>query len=169
MALEITRFERWIKTSFAVAKYEPFMTPSIQGLGKLDALLIKNDEGILKSAPQNHGSIGLTDQFTQSWLWVLGGYEIVRTISKYTKKPTDLQDDVCSKIMETKKSFARIRMPLAKFEAEKNHKTDSPMAYPVLNTYKGIAWQVAPDCIITRRDLSDELLGMLESIKESQE
>lgn len=171
MPLEMKRLERWVKASHAAGRYEPFMVQPIQGLGKLDVSLIETDRKIVDSISSNpesiESSLELTEQLTQSWLWVLGGYEIVRTISEFTSKSEDLQVDVRNKIAGTKKSFARIRMPLAKFQAATKHKTDSHTAYPALNTTKGVAWQIATDCTITRRELSDDLLDMLESIKES--
>ena len=57
-------------------------------------------------------------------------------------------------------------MPLAKMEAAKAHKnTDSKIAFSVLDTTKGIAWQVSQDVFITRQDLADRLLAALEDAR----
>ena len=54
-------------------------------------------------------------------------------------------------------------MPLAKFEpAERHQKTDFHIAYPVLNSDYGVAWQVSEDAFISRGELADQFLHLLE-------
>jgi hypothetical protein len=62
------------------------------------------------------------------------------------------------------RKFERLRMPLAKFEAAGRHKkTDLKIAYPALNSQHGIAWQVSENTFISRGELADEFLALLES------
>jgi len=45
--------------------------------------------------------------------------------------------------------------------------SDSSIFSPVLNRETGIGWQVSPDVVITRRELSDAFLMLLERIQRS--
>ena len=143
------------------------MCMTIQSLGRIDVSLIEGDELFLADFENNRNSLNenlkLNDRFTLSYLWVLGGYEVVRTICQRIKENRDgLPDEIAAKFESLKKEFNRLRVPLAKMEAASAHKnTDSHFAYPAINT-KGIAWQVSQDIFITRRDLSDQLLETLE-------
>ena len=164
----MTRIERWVNASFATVQFEQFMVVAIQGLGRLDVSLVEGDESFLADFEQNKNSLDeslkLNERFTLSYLWVLGGYELVRTICQRIKESrVGSPDEVASSFGELKKEFSRLRIPLAKMEPASTHKnTDSHIAYPALNTQKGIAWQVAQDVFITRRDLADRLLVALE-------
>jgi len=163
----MTRIERWINASFATVRFEQVMCLTIQGLGGIDVSLIEGDELFLADFEKNRNSLNenlkLNDRFTLSYLWVLGGYEVARTICQRIKENRDgIPDEVSAKFEELKKEFNRLRVPLAKMEAASAHRTtDSHFAYPAINT-KGIAWQVSQDVFITRRDLSDRLLDTLE-------
>jgi hypothetical protein len=140
---------------------------TIQGLGHIDVSLVEGDDLFLSDFENNRNSLNenlkLNDRFTLSYLWVLGGYEVVRTICQRIKEKRDgVPDEVAAKFEELKKEFNRLRVPLAKMEPASAHRnTDSHFAYPAINT-KGIAWQVSQDVFITRRDLADRLLEALE-------
>jgi hypothetical protein len=140
---------------------------TIQGLGRIDVALVASDELFIADFENNRNSLDenlkLNDRFTLSYLWVLGGYEVVRTICQRIKEKRDgIPNEVEAKFEELKKEFNRLRVPLAKMEPASRHKnTDSHFAYPAINT-KGIAWQVSQDVFITRRDLADRFLDALE-------
>jgi hypothetical protein len=124
-------------------------------------------------ARQNSPAFGLVldDHTTLSRLWVLGAYEIVRKLdwdidhNAFTASPA-----VAKLVKETKWQFSRLRMPLAKLEPEGragHDKTD--FSYPdTIFTADGVAWGVAPTEIITRSDLSDTFLSMLQTVRREQ-
>ena len=68
-------------------------------------------------------------------------------------------------IKNLKYEFERIRIPLAKMEPARRHAdTDSKIAYPALNSNFGISWRVSEEKYVVRRELSDNLLILIESI-----
>ena len=146
------------------------MIPVVQGLGRIDIFLIQSDHKFGELKPKEIESSGastaLTDKFTLSYLWVLGAYELVRTIDQRCRATTDLLGSpITTTVNEVKRTFERLRVPLAKFEPAKRHEaTDSHIAYPAINENLGVFWRVSPDKYIGRRELSDILLDLLERI-----
>ena|ERR1700687_2623634 len=163
--------ERWVRASFATAKFEDVMVIVVQGLGRLDVSLREGDRLFLANFEENRNSVveslKLSERFTLSYLWVLGAYELVRAIcQRIRENRAAVPDEVARSFATLKSEFARLRMPLAKMEAAKAHKnTDSKIAFSVLDTTKGIAWQVSQDVFITRQDLADRLLAALEDAR----
>jgi len=146
------------------------MTPVIQSLGRLDAELITKDVAYL-ALPQAERekvdtSFELTDRVRDSYLWVLGAYEIVRSIDQRRRDNSGLVGEAAAKIIiDVKHKFERVRIPLAKFEPAKRYSdTDSSVALPGIDRDHGIAWRVSEDVFITRRELSDAFMELLRSI-----
>jgi hypothetical protein len=164
----MNRIERWDRGSFATVRFEQVMCITIQSLGRIDDSLIEGDELFLADFENTRNSLSenlkLHDRFTLSYLWVLGSYEVVRTIcQRIEENRNGIPDEIVAKFKSLKNEFNRLRVPLAKMEAASAHKnTDTHFAYPAINTRVGIVWQVSPDVFITRRDLSDQLLETLE-------
>jgi hypothetical protein len=163
------RGERWLKVSIGLLRFERQMMPLVQQLGRMDVRLIQADE----SWPDRFFSPGLTyedstalhEHITLSFLWVLGAYEFVRTLcDRVRRDDTDTTSDgVRSLLLQTKRRFARVRVPLAKMEAAAPFATeDTPIAYSGLRRGVGVAWQLNTTTIISRRELSDALLEALE-------
>ena len=101
----------------------------------------------------------LSYHITLSYLWVLGAYEIIRSIRQRNKK-AGLNDEKLTSLL---RKFERLRMPLAKFEPANRHKrTDSEIAYPALNDLHGITWQISEEVFISRGELANEFLSLLE-------
>jgi hypothetical protein len=96
----------------------------------------------------------LSDIMTYSYLWVLGAYEIIRALAATTAHP-DLQ--------AAKDKFGRIRMPLAKLEASRKHKTiDYNFPYPAMMPGEfSIGWAINRDEVVTRDSLSSEMFTAL--------
>jgi hypothetical protein len=167
----MSRLERWIHASFATAKFEEFMVPLVQGLGHLDVSLGEDDLLFLADFEKKRHSVTesmkLTERFTLSHLWVLGAYELVRSIcQRITENPAAVPEEVARTFEELKKEFNRLRVPLAKMEPASAHKdTDSKIAFPALSPTRGIAWQVAEGVFINRQDLADSLLTTLEQAR----
>jgi len=171
---EDSRLEQWVKASISTAKFDAFMMPNIQGLGRLDINLILEDRKLIdsfdKSRNDLEANMALTDHVTTSYLWVLGAYEAVRTMAQRIHENKDLvSEGVRQEFVRVKKAFNRVRVPLAKMEPAGAHKkTDSHIAYPGFDFEAGVAWRVSEDTIITRRYLSDQLLGLLEQQRSEQ-
>ena len=143
--------------------------PLVQQLGRLDARLIQADEMwpdrfFQKNLSYENGST-LHEHITLSYLWVLGAYEFIRTLCDRVKMDDHEKtpEEIRNILLEAKRRFARVRVPLAKMEpASKFAAEDGPIAYPGLKQGAGVAWQLNPNTIVTRRELSDDLLQALE-------
>lgn len=84
----------------------------------------------------------LSDHITSSYLWVLGVYELVRTLDQFAKKDDSPLNHMRDEIQTYKRKINRLRIPLAKMEAASSNPDDSPIAYPGVNRYLGLAWQL---------------------------
>jgi len=164
----MTKLEQWIEAARAVETIEPWLIPVIQGLGRLDAHLIEAADHFAGQTPAErqtlHESLRLTDRVTLAYLWVLGTYEVVRTLDQRIRaEPVKLAWCKAADFNGVKKQLTRLRIPLAKFEAAKAHKaTDRSIAYPALRDPTGVvAWNVGRDTFIERKDLSDIVLKAL--------
>ena len=163
------RLNKWITYSHKLAKIEPFMVPVVQGLGRLDVKIINYEDRFIKvliEKPTIEDSLQLTDCFTYSYLWVLGTYEIIRTMDQRCGENANLLDrNLNNSIKNLKYKFERIRIPLAKMEPAKRHKdTDSRIAYPALHPDLGISWRISEKEYIARRELSDDFLSLIEKL-----
>lgn len=171
--MEQKRFAKWVKASHGLSKFEPFMIPVAQGLGNLDAKLIVEDDRYLKlpqaSRDTIEESMKLTERFTLSYLWVLGTYELVRTLTQRCRENGNLLgENLVQEIIKLKQDIERLRIPLAKMEPSRRHrKTDAPIAYPTIHNEFGISWRVSQNTYITRREISDNFLSLLEQIRQS--
>lgn len=164
-SFDTDRYTKWVNVSIKLAAFDTFMVVTVQGLGKLDAKLIKEDEAIIQNGSSSSPFGDISDHLTLSYLWVLGAYEIIRSLDQRTRSNTGFFPNYRESLRQLKWDFERIRIPLAKFEPAKKHKdTDSHIAYPWLNTALGVAWQVSEDTWITRRELSDSMLNIFESL-----
>ncbi|UMQ35811.1 hypothetical protein [Aeromonas hydrophila] len=165
-AIDVDRNKRWVEASHAGKSFDVFMVPTIQGLGKLDSRLLIEDAYIIENHRSSHPFGDLSEHITQSYLWVLGAYEIIRSLDQRARQDEKFFPELRPDFQQLKFSFERIRIPLAKFEAARKHQdTDSHIAYPGLHHEKGVSWQVAQDTWINRRELSDEMLDLLEKMK----
>ena len=169
------RLNNWINCSIKLGKIDPFMVPILQGLGRLDIKLIGYEDEFLKLEPSKKeteekimDSIRLTESFTYSYLWVLGAYELIRTIDQRCREDSNLLgENLNNKFKELKHKFERIRIPLAKMEPARRHKdTDSRIAYPYIKVNSGnrISWRISEKEYIVRKELSDDFLGVLEEL-----
>lgn len=160
------RFQRWIKPSHTLSAIDPMFTPTLQGLGRLDARLVEIDNLINSQCNFTHY---FGEHLNQSYLWVLSAYECIRTLNDRSRPSYNTFQRFQAEINTLKNEFGRLRVPLAKFEAQRGREeTDFPFAYPALNPNQngGIAWQVSQNVYITRRELSDKMLELFEKISE---
>jgi hypothetical protein len=162
----------WITGVNRAAQFEKHMIVAVQGLGALDRELTVFDRFLVSNIDAIYAypdeqavahAVQLTRHLTLSYLWVLGAYEVIRSIDQRffaaDRKALDTYE-----IRVAKHRFSRLRIPLAKYEAEGRSPGDSPIAYPVLNLQHGAAWQIAEDAVISREELGEVFLAMLERI-----
>ncbi len=166
------RLKRWVEASQCLAKIEAFMVPIVQYLGRLDIKLIEGDKKFLSLSLKERGTIDesskLTDRFTLSYLWILGVYELIRTLTQRSKNNNLWDENLVQEIENFKRTIARLRMPLAKMEPAKKHKnTDSAIAYPYIHKRNGISWRVSQSKYIPRKEISENFLLLLERIKKN--
>lgn len=170
--MENERLHRWVNSSSILAKIEQFMAFVVQGLGRLDIKLIQYDQRFCGLPQKEKNTIEealrLTDHMTLSYLWVLGAYELIRSIDQRCRdNPCLLENQLIEKVTEVKHEFERIRIPLAKFEPSRRHKmTDSPIAFPAIRREFGASWHISIDKYISKRELSDTLLDLLEKLQK---
>lgn len=162
--------KKWIKLSQNLGSFEDFLMVSVQGLGRLSLQLDEIDKKIVQDLINSEkttikSSIKLTNTFTLSYLWVLGAYEVIRTVwglAKIEYEKGVLDEKAFKKITETKKYFTKIRIPLAKMQPWRNKKGYSPIAYPILDTRRGIAWHIAQNEFISRKELAEVFLNLAD-------
>jgi hypothetical protein len=158
------RMQEWVRISYKLAKLYPLNEPEqmgcvtiIQQLSRFEEVLegMETAYGFrrLRGLPEQVGD--LNDILTYSYLWVLGAYEIVRTLAQETKSPP---------IVAAKESFERIRVPLAKLEASRKHRhIDFNFPLPTIApTVSGIGWSINQGQVILRSSLSYEMLSALK-------
>jgi uncharacterized protein (DUF2461 family) len=167
------RYQRWIDASSAAGAVESLMIPLVQGLGRFDCHLIQEDARFAALNKEQSSSLRerslLTDRVTLSYFWVLAAYELVRTLDqRWRTGAATLPDDFGSRVTALKRRMERLRIPLVKMETARRFPTDSPLAYPTINRDFGVAWHIAQDTYITRRELSDQLLDFLADLKKRQ-
>jgi len=148
------------------------MIPVLQGLGRLDCQLIAEDLRFLQLTQEARAtireSLRLTDHFTISYLWVLGAYELVRTLDQRCDPDVSLHGtELTHRVRSLKHRMERLRVPLAKMEPAKRYPGDSPIAYPGISSQFGVAWQLAANTFVSRRELSDALLQLAEDIRRA--
>ena len=165
-SVDSKRNKQWVDVSQKFSQFDPFLIVTIQGLGTLDSKLVIADKkvSIPKSVLLPTGD--LSDHITLSYLWVLGAYEVIRSLHQRTNENKLFFPKHKNDLMKLKHQYERIRMPLAKFEAAKRYsKTDSHIAYPGFHKELGVAWQVSKDTWVTRRSLSDDMLSLFEKMQ----
>lgn len=166
--MDMQRFKRWVGASHGLAQVEVFMVPLLQNLGRMDCQLQAGDQRFLRLPQEEQNTIEetlrLNDQMTHSYLWVLGAYEISRTLHQRLRgHPLE------GEVQRVKQNVNRLRIPLAKMEAAGRSPEDSPIAYPALNTTLGTSWQLTATEFISRIELADQLLIFLENFAAPQQ
>jgi hypothetical protein len=165
-SFDIERNKRWVHVSEKFSIFDPLIVITIQGLGKLDAKLIVEDNKITKQGNPSNPFGDLGDHLTFSYLWVLGTYEVIRSLEQKAREDNSFFPTHRTELQSLKVEFTRIRIPLAKFEpATKFSSTDSHVAYPTIHKEFGVSWQISENTYISRRKLSDNMLNQFEAMK----
>ena len=167
------RFQRWVDASSAAGAIEPVMIALVQGLGRFDCRLIEEDARFSALNQEQSSSLQestrLADRLALSYFWVLAAYELVRTLDqRWRTGATTLPDQSGNRVTTLKRRMERLRIPLAKTETARRFPIDNTIAYPTITRDFGLAWHVAQDTYISRRELSDQLLDFLADLKKRQ-
>ena len=167
------RYQRWLTAASAAGAFDKLMVPLVQGLGRFDCRLIREDVRFAALNQDESSSAGegtlLADRCTLSYFWVLAAYEFVRTLDqRWRIGATTLPDEFGSRVTELKRRMERLRIPLVKLETARRFPTDSTFAYPTITRDFGVAWHIAQDMYVTRRELADELLNFLADLKKTK-
>jgi len=177
LRLDYARYARWVGASHALAGILPALIPVIQGLGKIDAELDAEDSAYARrqtSATKSNAELArfrmqeseaFTDRVNLSALWLLGAYEVARTLDETLKTGAhELPARLRQGVKSARHELERPRTLLAKQKpARRRRATDEAPAQPHL-LQGSMAWKVAPREIISRRALADALLEALERI-----
>lgn len=168
--IDDTRPAEWNSVADKLACVHKWIPETVRGLGRLDAKLILEDKRLLYK--QDAGMIvDLLDHSTLCHLWVLGSYEVVRTVCQDTN--TKGEDGKFWKYIKDIRSlrdrFATIRIPLAKHDIAKVLKDQKlerlfDFGWPLQNPMAGLGWMIGQDHQVYRIDLSDEFLSLLQRL-----
>lgn len=165
------RYQRWLTAASAAGAFDKSMVALVQGLGRFDCRLIREDARFAAldqdESSSARESTQLADRCILSYFWVLAAYELVRSLDqRWRIGATSMPDEFASRIATLRRRMERLRIPLVKMETPRRFPTDSTMAYPTISRDFGVAWHVAEDMYITRREVSDQLLSFLAELKE---
>lgn len=165
------RFNRWVRASHGLALIHQHLEVTAQGLGRLDTRLVTETPRCINVFHQHLTTASLdheptaffNDHILFSYLWVLGAYELARSVNQRCREePALFSIEFSGAIKSTKIDFERIRVPLAKLEpARRHHVTDSAIAWPAVHKELGVGWRVSKDIYVSRRQLADDLLSAL--------
>jgi hypothetical protein len=171
------REDDWCTVSQGLHRVELHMVVTVQTLGRLDASLVEQQtrftSPVSEPPPTDDDMLeedeAFQDHLLFSYLWVLGAYELVRALDQRCRAdPGLLGEAIGQHVRALKQRFTRIRVPLAKFEPAHAHReTDFHIAWPNLQPNVGVGWRVAPDTVVSRKELADELLAVLAQIPDS--
>lgn len=166
------RLARWIRASHSLGHIDHWISPVLQGVGKLDVSLLSQapviEENIKrqqKIPPEvSDADIAQFDAYVyQNFLWVLAAYEFARTLDQIYRDGKAIDVARKKSINTFKRQIERVRIPLAKLETADRFPNDSRIAFPGWQPGKGVGWMVDQTNPILRVDLSDGLLSALEA------
>ncbi len=162
---------RWKVAAVALFEVDPNLRWVVEVLGDLDQELYELDQThkeLLRKGPDPTLSdfLGVGPATANSYFWVLGAYEAIRTIhQRFTQMGSNATNRQRA-AAAVKHQFERVRVPLAKLEPARRHdSTDYSFPRPGIEDGRGIAWEVAPGVALSRSQLSDEFLAFLEGLK----
>ena len=155
----------------ALSSIEPNLEFLIGTLAKLDEQLNLRDQHhqALAKEPSNTKLAewaDVIDAIGLSYLWVLGAYEAIRTLDQRLRNmgPSAVHRHRATNAL--KHQFERLRVPLAKLEAANRHRaTDYSFLRPGIDDGRGIAWEVSAGVVVSRSQLADQFLAVLEGIQ----
>lgn len=163
------RYSLWVRSSLAWSRNEPtgVTMTRIQGLGIIDAELFDINKHVIDKKLKNDLTVFDVVNI-QSYLWVLGVYELFRMIDQKIKENPEIANENASKqINRAKSEFSRIRVPLAKLEPSNRFK-NSDYAIPQLGANdEQLGWKINDNDILYYRPLSDLAISTFDILRLS--
>jgi len=160
---DIERNNNWVNYSHKFNIINELMNVTSQGLGKLDSKLIIEDNKISSTGICSNPLNDMSEHLTQSYLWVLGSYELIRTLSQYADTEDSIYSNSRESIRSLKRKFEKIRIPLAKFEVARRSETGYGFAWPILIS-GSVGWQISDVELISRKELSESFLTLMKEL-----
>ncbi|MEW6713519.1 MAG: hypothetical protein AB1306_00305 [Nitrospirota bacterium] len=168
------RHLKWLVGAYKLSAHHIGFAESLNGLGRLDCAL--------RSAEIPYynyiigGKIGepmdiVTDFHCLSNIWTMGMYEGLRILSQKLSKDSKLgkAHSATDEVNLLKQKFARVRIPLAKFEAASQSPTDYDyLSQSIGDSIKGWGWIVTDKTVIYRNELADDVLQLFDKFEETE-
>jgi hypothetical protein len=156
------RYRRWINCSFVFQSIRQIYF-NILYLSKIDIKIIYQ-ESLAPSKILLLHSHELEEQVYLSQMWVLGAFEVVRTIDQWNREGNYFSSKTHIPIKNIKKKLELVRVPLTKLEAPHRAPSQLSTILPARHPELGMSWLVDfdPDVWISRRELSDQMLETFE-------
>jgi hypothetical protein len=160
--------------AYKLAAHHVGFAHSLTGLGRLDCALRSADIPYYKfingGAKVGEPADVLIDFPCLSGLWILGMYEGLRTLSQKLTKDSQLgkAHPATVDVNLLKLKFARVRMPLAKFEAASKFPTDHNYLSQSIGGPNRWGWVVADKTVIYRNELADDVLQIFDKFEDTE-
>jgi hypothetical protein len=168
------RLIQWLVGAYKLASHHGAFVHSLTGLGRLDCAL-KSWDNPYYAFIHGGAKIGdpadvLTDFPCLSALWTMGMYEVLRTLDQKLKRDAKLGNNHpgAHDVTLLKLEFARVRMPLAKFENATAFPGDRSFLSQSLGGPSGWGWIVADKTVIYRNELADKVLELFEKFDHTE-
>jgi hypothetical protein len=171
----------WVTLAHCLKIIDRSLIAYVQGLGKIDVTLARAENKYKKYFTKYpdvrfadnikkwvKNRINKNDNIILAQLWVLGCYEVIRTIEQYLREHKNSNFNKSEILFrETKHFYERIRMPLAKLEPAKRSKgKDFNIAMPGYSTSASMVWKINNEEFIAREDLAYSFIDCLKILKE---
>jgi len=155
-----------------VLSENPLLIFSIYTHGQLQSLsLVRRELSSIRLERGGDGSYFVSNHgkyYALFWLWVLGAYEVLRTMSE---NKDCFDDATAQEILKQKRKIAKLRMPFAKQQLSGENPKNQPTKFFAENSVAelgtGYVFQVGNE-LFDRETLMDEVLDFLSGIKRNQ-
>lgn len=161
------RYSEWVKCSigWVSEEHEGTLMTRLQGLGMIDAELYNINKSDINKL-LDHDITVFSYVNVQSYLWVLGVYELFRMFDqRLLENPDKADDDVVKAVKNAKIFFSRLRVPLAKLEPSNKYKNQDYAVPKIGGNDRQIGWCINDTEIIWYQDLSNLALVTLKKIR----
>lgn len=209
---DVSRYNLWSSAIFSVQltglpvtqkenSHWGWAVEIVRGLARMDARLVVEDQWAKDLYGKNEWTEVERNRFSDhvftSQLWVIGSYELLRSVvvqmqlkeksdkkmhEKIQKKvkshnkvqgekkifiPPFCSDPFLSRVKLLLKEFARLRMPMAKLESANDFPADGPIARPGLSEM-GVGWTTSANMFVTRIELADKMVRVLKGYSKEE-
>jgi len=163
----------WESAASIVFAYDRDTSYNVKSLARFDRKLRRQNE-LLKVLRQDYSAATDTQReqlhelIGDSKFWLLGAYEIVRTLDQRYRERLGLNRTEKTPLTELKHKLERLRIPLAKQEpSRRNSETDYRYLHATLSN-AGVGWKPSQDSNFLFSELSDELRLSLCSLPRQE-